>query len=54
VEAGLRAGMRTLIARYGYLGLDDAPESWGSDGFLDAPAELCDWLRDRGWLGPRA
>lgn len=51
VEAGRRAGMRTLIARYGYLGLQDAPETWGADDFLDAPADLPDWLRLRGGLG---
>jgi phosphoglycolate phosphatase len=45
VEAGRRAGMRTLIAGYGYLGADDRPDTWGADASLAAPLALRDWLR---------
>lgn len=44
IEAGRRAGMRTLIAGWGYLGPDDAPGAWGAEGTLAAPSELLDWL----------
>lgn len=44
VEAGRRAGMRTLIAGYGYVppGADLTP--WRADGILAAPADLIAWL----------
>ena len=49
VEAGRRAGMRTFIARYGYLGPGDQPESWGADEMVDSPAalvpRLAHWLQ---------
>ena len=45
IDAGNAAGMRTLVARCGYLEPDDAPETWPADGILDAPAALLDWLR---------
>ncbi len=44
IEAGRRAGMHTLIARYGYIENDDDPDQWQADGNLDHPAELIDWL----------
>lgn len=44
IEAGRRAGMHTLIARYGYIGKDDDPDQWHADGSIDHPAELIDWL----------
>lgn len=46
VEAGRRAGMRTLIASYGYIGDEDRPDTWGADACLAAPLALRDWLRD--------
>ncbi|TCO83504.1 phosphoglycolate phosphatase [Plasticicumulans lactativorans] len=44
IEAGRRAGMRTLVARFGYIGADDRPEDWQADGGIDHPLELLDWL----------
>ncbi|HMW29721.1 MAG TPA: HAD-IA family hydrolase [Plasticicumulans sp.] len=44
IEAGSRAGMRTLVAGWGYLGPDDEPAAWGADGTLAVPTELLDWL----------
>ena len=44
VEAGQRAGMATVIARYGYLGADDVPEDWGADVCVATPAALAAWL----------
>jgi len=44
IEAGRAAGMRTVIAAYGYLG--DLPQTalWGADHSIDTPAGLLDWL----------
>ena len=44
VQAGREAGMRTLIAAFGYLGADDHPETWGADGIIDHPLQLLDYL----------
>ena len=44
IEAGRRAGMRTLVACFGYLGPEDRPEAWGADGLVDSPDEIVAWL----------
>lgn len=44
VLAGNRAGMRTLVAGFGYLSADDRPEDWGADGLLERPHDLFAWL----------
>lgn len=44
IEAGRRAGMRTLIAKYGYIALEDTPETWQADGMLNHPEEILEWL----------
>ncbi len=46
VQAGHAAGMPVVVARYGYLGNGIAPEHWGADGFVDAPADLLGVLFD--------
>ena len=40
IQAGRAAGMRTVVACYGYLDAHDRPESWDSDMLIDSPAEL--------------
>lgn len=45
IQAGRASGMRTLIARYGYIGEHDEPESWLADGELAQPHELLNWLQ---------
>ena len=40
VEAAIAAGMRVLIADYGYLAEDDHPETWGAHGRIASPLEL--------------
>jgi 2-phosphoglycolate phosphatase len=47
VEAARRAGMAALIARFGYIGRDEDPDSWGADGHLQRPLDLFDWLSRR-------
>jgi N-acetyl-D-muramate 6-phosphate phosphatase len=44
IAGGRAAGMKTLIAGYGYLGADDTPQDWGADGCIQSLAELLDWL----------
>lgn len=44
IVAGRRAGMKTLIATFGYLSEADRPESWGADGMIAHPREIMGWL----------
>ncbi len=44
VEAARAAGMKAIIASYGYISDTDTPETWGADGFIDRPEELLDHL----------
>lgn len=44
IEAGENAGMRTLVALFGYLGEEDRPEEWNADGMIDNPLEALSWL----------
>jgi len=44
IEAGQRAGMRTFVALYGYLGVDDQPDRWGATGMLQTPLDLLTYL----------
>ncbi len=46
IEAGRRAGMRTLAACYGYLASDARPERWGADALVDKPGQLICLLRE--------
>jgi len=46
VRAAKAAGMRTLIARYGYLRPDDQPLEWRADGMIDEPHEILSWMQD--------
>ena len=44
VQAGQAAGMRTVIAAYGYLGDTKPVENWGADYVIERPADLLDLL----------
>lgn len=44
IQAGHAAGMKTLIALFGYIGAQETPESWGADGLIRHPREVLDWL----------
>ena len=44
IRAGENAGMRTLVALFGYLGDEDRPQSWGADGMVESPLEVLNWL----------
>ena len=40
VDAGRAAGMRTVVAAWGYLGSGESPDAWAADAIIAAPAEL--------------
>lgn len=44
IQAGNAAGMRTVIAEWGYLGTSDEPAKWAAEGMVKDPAELVNWL----------
>lgn len=44
IIAGKAAGMRSLVALYGYINKDEDPFSWNADGYLYEAIELIDWL----------
>ncbi|MEM7027825.1 MAG: HAD-IIIA family hydrolase [Pseudomonadota bacterium] len=42
IEAGRRAGTKTLAALYGYIETDNDPASWQADGYVNSPIEIID------------
>lgn len=44
VQAGRAAGMMTVAAAWGYLGLGAPVENWGADHIAQTPIELLNWL----------
>ncbi len=44
IEAGRRAGMKTLAALFGYIGKNDDPTNWGADGLIASPSEILKWI----------
>jgi phosphoglycolate phosphatase len=47
-QAAQAAGMRMIVATWGYLGLGEPVEAWGADALVARPAEVADWLAARG------
>lgn len=45
IQAGHAAGVRTVVARYGYLGLGAEPSAWGADAQIDEPTQLLKLLK---------
>ena len=45
IEAGRAAGMKTLIADYGYIAKDENPDAWNADGSISEPEEIINWLK---------
>ena len=46
IIAGQRAGMYTVVARYGYIGQNDQPDDWQADAQMHHPDELIALLTD--------
>jgi len=44
IRAARAAQMRSLIARFGYIGPTDNIASWSADGCIDSPHEILQWL----------
>lgn len=44
IAAGHAAGMKTLIANYGYINSEDKPDAWGANGAINKPEDLLSWL----------
>jgi phosphoglycolate phosphatase len=44
IDAGRGAGMKTLVATFGYLSAQDEPEDWGADGMIEHPREILNWI----------
>jgi len=40
IEAGNNAGMKTLVAMYGYIGNWENTDDWGADGMIEHPEEI--------------
>ena len=45
IEAGHRAGIRTVVALFGYIGPHDRPAEWGADICVRKPVEILDWIQ---------
>lgn len=46
IEAGRRAGMKTVLAGFGYIGASDKPELWQADLRIEQLSELINYLPD--------
>lgn len=44
IAAGKSAGMKTLVALYGYLKPGDKPETWGADALIESPVQISEWI----------
>jgi len=44
IEAGKRAGTKTLVALFGYISMQQQPLHWGADGLIDTPQEIIHWM----------
>ncbi len=44
IEAGRRAGMKTLIASFGYIDDQEDLSAWQADAVIQTPTEILEWL----------
>jgi len=52
IEAGLKAGMFTIAAGYGYLPEKPEIEAWQADAIVKTAFEITDWLTSNKFLNP--
>lgn len=48
VTASKAAGTKSLVALYGYIGLEENPQTWPADGYIQRPIEIIEWLQKVG------
>ena len=53
VLAARAAGMRALVACFGYIGPEESPRAWPADAWVDSPLEIYEWLQQAGFAGGR-
>ena len=44
IQAGRAAGMKTIVAMFGYIAATDQPAEWGADAMINEPLELMNYL----------
>ncbi|MDF0606566.1 HAD-IA family hydrolase [Neisseriaceae bacterium TC5R-5] len=44
IVAGRNAGMRTVLANWGYIAADDQPQTWGADVTIEHPLDLLKYV----------
>ncbi len=44
IQAGKAAGMRTIVATWGYIDETQQPETWGADDYAERPRQLLQWF----------
>ena len=44
IQAGRAAGMKTIVALFGYIAQTDSPENWGADAMISKPMQLVAYL----------
>ena len=44
IEAGQNAGMKTVVAEYGYIGVGENTEDWQADHSIQSPSQLLSYL----------
>jgi N-acetyl-D-muramate 6-phosphate phosphatase len=44
IIAGKAAGMKTVVALFGYIDVSDKPAEWGADVMIETPNELLDFI----------
>lgn len=45
IEAGKQAGMKTLVALFGYIQSEDRPEHWGADASIAQVQDILTWIQ---------
>lgn len=45
IVAGHKAGMKTVVALFGYIATEDRPDTWGADALLESPQAINEWLQ---------
>lgn len=49
IIAGKAAGMKTVVALFGYIDVTDTPQAWGADALIHHPAEVLNLLNSKGF-----